>query len=284
MVLEQLYPLNLIERNPLFAFLLGFAYSVIGIGLSVILFPEDPAIVSIAFISIMVYPTINKLLRQEEEIESKKDTFSLITFFQEHKDIFWVYTLLFLGILLAFSFFSLILPSLATNHIFENQIRVLSRPTSGKAFDTALFANLFSNNISVLLLCFIAALIFGDGAIFLITWNASVWGTIFGNLAKTAALNVAKNPFIYFIIILVVVFPHMILEAFSYLCSATAGGVVSKGLIREKFFSERFRYIIKNIIVLLIFALVVLIIAVTTETYVLDNVSVYRTIIRQSFL
>ena len=284
MVLEQLYPLKLIEKNLFFAFILGLAYAVIGIGIAVILFPEDPAIVSLAFITIMFYPTINKLVKQEEETEATKDTFSLKEFFLEHKDVFRVYILFFLGILLAFAIFSLILPSLATNHIFKNQIDVMYGSGTGKAFDLGLFIDIFQNNLSVLLLCFIAALIFGDGSIFLITWNASVWGTIFGNLARTAALNVAKNPFLYFWIIIVVVFPHMVLEAFSYICSATAGGVISKGLIGEQFFSERFRFIIKNIIILLIFALLVLVIAVTIETYVLMNVSVYRTIIGQSFL
>ena len=195
MVLERLYPLKLIEKNPIFAFILGFAYSIIGIGISIILFPEDPAIVAIAFISIMIYPTMNRLLKQEEEIEATSPEFSLTSFFGKHKDIFKVYILLFLGALLAFSFVSLMLPSLATNHIFKNQIGVLSGAATGKLFDINLFTSLFKNNISVLLLCFIAALIFGDGAIFLIIWNASVWGTIFGNLAKTAALNVSKNPF-----------------------------------------------------------------------------------------
>jgi len=76
----------------------------------------------------------------------------------------------------------------------------------------------------------------------------------------------------------------MILEAFSYLCSATAGGVVSKGLIREKFFSERFREIIKNTMILLIFALIILIVAVSIETLVLEHATIYRTIVEQSFM
>jgi len=284
MVLEHLYPLKLIEKNLVFAFIIGMGYAIIGIGISVILFPEDPAIVSIAFIALMFYPTINTLLKQEEEIEATKDTFNLGEFFREHKHAFRVYILFFLGVLFAFSFFSIILPALATNHIFKNQIDVMTGGNSGKAFDMGLFTDIFQNNLSVLLLCFIAALIFGDGSIFLIIWNASVWGTIFGNLAKTAAINVSKNPFIYFLIVIIIVFPHMVLEAFSYVCAATAGGVISKGLIGESFFSDRFRFIIKNIILLIIFALLILVIAVTVETYVLMNVSVYRTIIQQSFM
>ena len=285
MVLEQLYPLKLIEKNPFFAFLLGAGYAVIGIGASVILFPEDPAIVAVAFIALMAYPTLTKLLKQEEEVESKNNEFNLLVFFRDHKDMFKIYTLLFLGILLVFSFFAIMLPTLATNHIFENQINVVYGKAAGKAtFSAPLFKNIFYNNLSVLILCFVAAFIFGDGAIFLITWNASVWGTIFGNLAKTAALNVAKSPWYYFLIVIAVVFPHMMMEAFSYFCSATSGGVISKGLLREKTLSKRFNHVIKNTLILFIFALLVLLVAVTVETWVLGNVTVYRTIIRQSLM
>ena len=284
MVLEQIYPLKLIEKNPLYALLLGISYSVIGIGAALLLFPEDPAIVAVAFIALMIVPTLSKLLKQEEAIEIKKSDFNLVNFYVDHKDVFKIYIFLFLGIFLVFSFFSLLLPSLTTNYIFENQINVLyGSKTGGAIFSKALFVDIFQNNLSVLILCFIAAFVFGDGAIFLITWNASVWGTIFGNIAKTASLNVAGNPFYYFFIILAIVFPHMILEAFSYISSATAGGIISKGLLKEKTTSKKFRTLLKNTVLLVIFAVVILLIAVVIETYVLNNANIYREIVALSF-
>ncbi len=285
MVLEQLYPLRLIEENPTYALLLGLCYSVIGIGASVILFPEDPAIVAVAFIAIMIYPTLNKLLKQEEEIESKKEEFHPIRFLMEHRYVIYVYGLFFLGSLLAFSLFALILPNLATNHIFENQIQVLYRSRTGNAiFSFGLLRDLISNNMGVFVLCFLAAFVFGDGGIFLIIWNASVWGTIFGNIAKTAAESTAQNPFFIFLIVIGVVSPHMILEAFSYVCSGSAGGIISKGLLKESFMNQRFRQITKNTTIFLIFAFIILLIAAVIETYVLGNVRVYQNIVRQSFL
>src|SRR3989338_6508011 len=105
-MLEQLYPLKLIERHWMFALLLGIAYSVIGIGTSVLLFPEDPAVVAVAFIAIMFLPTLNKLVKEEEDIESKKGEFDLFIFLKDHKHIFLIYLLFFLGTLLVFFFFS----------------------------------------------------------------------------------------------------------------------------------------------------------------------------------
>ena len=294
MVLEYLYPLKLIEKNPIYAFLLGLCYSIIGIGTALLLFPEDPALVSVAFIAIMFYPTINSLMKQEEKIETKKKDLSPILFFKNHKNIFKVYALAFLGIFLSFALFSMILPSLKTNYIFDNQINVLYGNTgkaTGAAINTSLLRDLFSNNLSVLILAFITAFLIGDGAIFLIAWNASVWGTIFGTLAKNAAIKgasvgwaVCKTPANCFSIIMLIVFLHMIIEAFAYMCSATAGGSISKAILKEKVLSKRFKTLLVNTALLIIFALIILWIGALIETYVLTNSNTYGMIIRQSFL
>jgi hypothetical protein len=294
MVLEYLYPLKLIERNPLYAFLLGFGYSVIGIGAALLLFPEDPTIVAIAFIAIMFYPTINALMKEEEELESEKEESSFFSFFTDHKSIFKVYALAFLGILLAFSFFSMVLPSIASNYIFQSQLSVLygnAGTTGGAIFNVPLLKSLLSNNFSVMILAFLTAFLLGDGAIFLLAWNASVWGTIFGTIAKNAAVKgaavswaVCKTPANCFLIVMLIVFMHMIIEAFAYMCAATAGGTVSKAVLKERFFSIRFKNLAFNTILLIVFALVVLAIGALVETSVLVNSDTYRLIIRQSFL
>lgn len=297
MVLEYLYPLKLIERNPFFAFLLGFAYTVIGIGTALILFPEDPALVAVAFIAIMFYPTISALMKQEEEAEAKRTEVGFISFFTDHQDILKVYALAFLGILLAFSFFSIVLPSLATNYIFKSQLSILYG-TAGRAqqtgvafFNLPLLERLLSNNLSVLVLAFITAFLLGDGAIFLLAWNASVWGTIFGTIAKNAALKgasvswaVCKTPANCFSLIMLVVFFHMIIEAFAYMCAATAGGAASKAILKENFFSPQFKCIAINTIILIVFALIVLAVGGIVETLVLTHSDTYLTIIKQSFL
>lgn len=281
-MLEQLYPVKLIEKRAIFAFILGITYSIIGIGLSVLLFPEDPAIVAVALISFMFYPTLKKLLKSEEVEETKNTKFSLIDFFNDHKYIFKIYILFFLGSLLGFAFFSINLPSLAANHLFTNQVDVLYRVT-GHAFSMDRFGSILSNNISVLAVIFVTAFLIGDGGIFLLIWNASVWGTIFGLFAKNYALSAAKNPFYAFLLVLGIVITHTLLEAFAYISSATAGGVISRGIVTEKFMSERFYRVLKGTIITLLFAIIVLVIAVAVETYVLGNVGIYQEIVRHSF-
>jgi hypothetical protein len=58
-----------------------------------------------------------------------------------------------------FSFFALILPSLATNHIFENQINVLYGRTGGAVFEKGLFFDIFNNNVIVMIVILITAIV-----------------------------------------------------------------------------------------------------------------------------
>ena len=134
-----------------------------------------------------------------------------------------------------------------------------------------------------MLLVLITALIFGDGGIFLIVWNASVWGTIFGNMAKTAAISVGNNPFIYFILILLSVFPHMILEVISYFVAASVGGISSYTLVRKGIGKDNIKQTFKNLFFVTLIAICILIIATGVEVYALKNFHVYRVIINQAF-
>jgi len=63
-----------------------------------------------------------------------------------------------------------------------------------------------ANNLKVLVVCLIASLVYGAGAIFIITWNASVWGVVFALIAKNSALAAGQNPYAAFALMLVLSF------------------------------------------------------------------------------
>ena len=127
------------------------------------------------------------------------------------------------------------------------------------------------------------ALLTGDGAIFLITWNASVWGTIFGLTAKGAATFAGTHPIYFFALIMLIVFPHMIIEALSYFLAAISGSVISKDVLLEQFASERFFEVFGFNLYLLLFGLFFLLLGAVVEAFVLENVTIYQDIIRMSF-
>lgn len=283
MVLEHLFPEDWLEKKARYGFLLGAGYSIIGIAIAKILFPSDPALVAVAFTALLILPELNKLFSIEERREEQEKTFSIKKLFKDNKDFIKIYLFIALGIFLVYAIGSIILPSFQVNQLFREQLEM--RGAGGAAvFTDSLFWHILINNWWVLLACFVLALLTGDGAIFLITWNASMWGTIFGITAKNAALYADANPFWYLFLVLLIVLPHAILEILSYIVAAISGGVISKDVLLEKFESARFNKVFKYNLWLLIIAILILILGAVVETFVLDNIGLYKDIIIQSYL
>ena len=284
MVLEHIFPEDWLETKGRYAFLLGLGYSIVGILVASILFPGDPALVSVALTAMLLLPELYKIFSIEERRERVEEGVSIKSIWRNVIDIVRVYIFLFLGILLIYSLGALVLPGLQTNTLFREQLEIrFGQGFAGNAIiSDGLFLGLLSNNFLVLLACFIMALLTGDGAIFLITWNASVWGTIFGITAKSAALFSGHNPFILYTLIMLIVFPHMILEGISYFLAAISGSVISKDVLLEEFASTRFFSVFSFNLYLLLGALIFLILGALVEAYVLENVSIYQDIIQQS--
>jgi len=287
LVLEHIFPEDWLENKGRYAFILGVIYSIVGILIAGLLFPGDPALVAVAFTSLLLLPELYKIFSIEERQERMEQGVSLRAIWRDDSDIVRIYIFLFLGILLVYSVGTMLLPSFQSNNLFREQLEIrFGQGFSGDAvaFSGSLFLDLLSNNFLVLIACFILALLSGDGAIFLITWNASVWGTIFGITAKNAASFSGSSPFYFFVIIMLVVFPHMILEGMSYFLASISGSVISKDVLLEKFASDRFLEVFSFNMYLLVFALIFLILGALVETFVLENVNIYQEIIRMSFM
>lgn len=291
MVLEHIFSEEMLERRPLIAFLLGIGYSILGIILAKLLFPTDPALVAVAFTSLLLLPELYKIFSIEAKQErADKGRVTWKDLWNDDSDIMRIYIYIFLGILLTYAVATILLPSFTANKLFEQQLAMRggysgAAMATGQAieFTSGLYWSLLKNNFKVMFVIFIIALLTGDGAIFLITWNASVWGTIFGITAKHAALVAGVHPVYYFGLIMMIVFPHMIIEALSYFCAAISGSVLSKGFLMEKIGSKFFGKIVTFNMMLLLVGLGFLLLGAFVETLVLNNVTTYQQIIQQSF-
>lgn len=282
MVLEHLFPEDWLEKRARYALPLGFGYSIIGISFAKMLFPTDPALVAVAFTSILMLPAIYKIFSIEEQQEVAESRFGFKNLLTDEQDFTRVYLNMFLGILIAYSLATILLPSFQINYLFKQQLAM--RSFSGNAiFQVPLFWSILVNNFFVLLACFLISLIAGDGAIFLVTWNASVWGTIFGVTARNAAQNVGVSSIYYLLLVLVIVSPHMILEALSYITAAISGGIISKDILIEKFDTSRFNTVFQYNFMLFLISLGFLLLGALVETFVLGNVTTYARIIALSY-
>jgi len=283
MFLFRILPEKWLEKRAEYAFFLGWTYSIISIIIAAMVFPRDPSLVAIAFTSILLLPELRKIFELKSEELGEEKRFSIRKLFSLNKDFVKIYLFLSLGIFLVYSTAAIVLPSFQVNRLFQTQLGVRGIYGETIAFSSDVFISILVNNWWVLLACFLISLLTGDGGIFMITWNLSVWGTIFGVLARDAGFTMGTNPILLFLLIILIVGPHGFLEILSYILGAISGGMILKGLRKEGFGSANFRRLTYYIMILFLIAVVVLVLGGLVETFVLDNSGLYREIIAMSY-
>ncbi len=264
MVFEQIFKFKAVKPNAFNLFIMGFIFSELGILSSLLVFPNDAQLMSIAFTAAISLPFLFNLLEIKNiEISSEESFFSRV--FKNNEHIFMSYLMLFLGFLLSYALFAIVLPDFATLELFSGQLNIVGY--AGQAMGRITFGEIFLNNLGVLFACFWFSVVFGVGSILFLIWNASAWGAILGYISKQTALIVGKNPVVYFVSQFLKFFPHLIVEAASYFFAIIAGIVISQTLINEKVNSEKFRLTMLQGFLLLGISLVLLVIAALVEVY-----------------
>ncbi len=258
MVLERIISAKYARKQPSIIFFFSILISIISLFISYTVFKESTGLFTVVIISLAMVPFINRMLSYEER-ETEK-TGEREGFFQRHGDVISAYGALFCGMVVAMSFVFILLPEEVVEGIFDEQIKEVNLIQGHFTFGNQLL-DIFSNNISVLMLSFLFSFLLGTGAILILGWNASVLSSAIGLLAKSfggfRGLPVAILTFI----------PHGVFELTAYFIGAIAGGLISAALMRKK--SYRFWYIVKDCMKLLIVSVVFLIIGAVVETAII---------------
>jgi uncharacterized membrane protein SpoIIM required for sporulation len=110
------------------------------------------------------------------------------------------------------------------------------------------FERYLFNNTQVMFLFFILSVLFGAGAIFILAWNASVIAVFVGILAnKLVPALGAPMAYVYGVGAgLGSIALHGVPEIAGYFFAGVAGGILSVGLLREKFMSKEFKEMAKD--------------------------------------
>ncbi|MBI5392042.1 stage II sporulation protein M [Candidatus Woesearchaeota archaeon] len=274
MVLEQLFKPDWIEKKPRHAFLLGLIYSIVGAISAKLVFGANPGMMTVAFTSILLLPSLNTLLQIEENQAREKHKYGMLKqLWKDHADIVEVYFYMFMGIFLTFCIIAFTFPEDAVLKFFAPMFEVIgisgnATTISGWATSVAgpTILSIFINNFTVTIVCLLLSLVYGAGAIVFITWNAVVWGVVIGYFAKQALVSTANaGLFTTFFTTVLPFFPHMVLEALPYFTASIVGGIVSKAALREELFSPRFNEILEDAAVVMGMSLVILLIAAIVE-------------------
>ncbi len=278
MVVEAILNPFKAEKTPWKMILLGFFYCSISILIALTIFRSQSSMIMVFLTVMACFPLVYNTIKMEE----KKDLGDLKekTLLKEHSKALMVFMALFLGVALACTLWYVVLPTDTVSILFQTQSDTISsinsKVTGHQIALGSHFLSIFLNNIYVLILCIVLSFVYGSGAIFILTWNASVIGVAMGNfirsnLAYYSTLIGFEKVGQYFQVISIGLLKyviHGIPEILAYFVAGLAGGIISVAVIRHDFGTRKFDHIILDAADLLLLSLFLLFIAGLLEVFV----------------
>ncbi len=268
------------ERGPWKMFFVGIIYASLSLLLVHWFFKSDPTLSNASGMMVVLfcimfslpymYFIIKREEREDEEVEG------LLGIWRVHKDAIYSLMWLFLGFIIAFSFWYIILQD---SNLLNFQIQTYCQINSpngvedcvsqysfenlnsltGAATKPMRFLSILENNVYVMIFTLIFSLIFGAGAIFILVWNASVISAAIGIFTKYSVRELPLGLARYMI--------HGFPEIAAYFITALAGGIFGVGIIRHGWKDKRTLRVVENTVILLFIAIIILILAGVIEVY-----------------
>tara|TARA_Y100000034_G_scaffold109221_1_gene140283 strand:+ start:14233 stop:15081 length:849 start_codon:yes stop_codon:yes gene_type:complete len=276
MVLESLIGSEYAEKKPSEMFIVAFAYTTIAILLSLWVFAEYAGLTMVFFTVMAAIPLMIKLIVLEERKLFARP------YETTHRETIPFFVFMFLGMVSAFTFFFAVLPESTVSQIFNIQISTIqgvnaeiANQVSGNFFGT-FFPIVIANNLKVMIFAVLFSFIYGSGAIFILTWNASVLGVAIGSLfreivSNTAASVGAVSIGTYFgamSISFARYMLHGIPEMGAYFVAGLAGGLISVGVLRYQLFNDKFRVVLKDALFLFLVAIILVLMSGAIEVLI----------------
>ena len=280
-MLEMLINPRKAERRVWELFFVGAFYASLSILLVNWIFSQDAVLSRYSGILVVTFTVMLSMpfVYYTIKLEEKKigETSGTIALLKEHKKAIYAFLWLFLGFVIALSFWYTVLSSTQS---FRAQIEtycLINRPANFEACvnqydikdvstsvsflsNTERLFLIFTNNIYVLIFTLIFSLIFGAGVIFVLAWNASVIAAAIGIFTKSE-LNALPFALVRYMI-------HGIPEIASYFIVALAGGMISIAVIKHETGTDKFWDVLQDSLNLIIIAIIVLFAAALVEVFV----------------
>ena len=279
MVLESLLNPFVLKQKPWEMFFAGFFHSFIAGFLANLVFPGNAGLMMVFLIVLASLPTLYVTIRDEEQLDFKFNKEWRIL--QEHIKVITFLLFLFLGITASLVTMYVFLPGQTVDSLFglqqeavQDLAQVVKTSTiSGQITHGDLFVNILVNNTRVLFFCIVFSLLYGTGAIFILTWNASTVATAMGDLFKSKISGIASlagfstisthfgaATFSFFRYM-----THGIFEIGAYFVAGLAGSILSVALIKHSLKDGR---VLKDSMSLVGISFAILVFAALVEVYI----------------
>ena len=266
-------------KGPWKMFFIGIIYASLALLLVHWFFSNDPdlskasGMMVVLFCIMFTLPYMYFIIKREEREDETVEGFWGV--WNAHKDALYAFMWLFLGFIIAFSFWYIVLQDAnLLNFQLQTYCRI-NNPTGveacvaqyapgaietvGAAVKEMRLLSIIENNIYVMIFTLIFSLIFGAGAIFILIWNASVIAAAIGVFTRYNISEIPLGIGRYMI--------HGLPEIGAYFVAALAGGMFGVGALRHGIKSKKFLKVLENSIILLFIAIILIVIAGLIEVY-----------------
>ena len=216
-----------VKKNPGYGFVIAAFFVLIGFMAAFFVFSIALSIAMLAFGSLLMLPFLVKVLdaeaaEKEKELASWKNfsskSFGMIL--KKHENLITFYILLFFGMAIEYMFLFAFLPPDISKSAFSQQLSLF-----GPAGHFSIpYANILLNNLQILFIAFVLSVFYGAGSIFVLSYNASIAGVMYGAPIRTLIWgSTTAAPFYANLLSYI---PHTIVEIMGYLFAAVAGGIL----------------------------------------------------------
>lgn len=276
-MLESMFNPQRMEKGPWKMLFIGILYASLSLILVKWFFASDAVLANYSGILVVTFcvmftiPFMYFIIKEDEHED--EESFGFLSVWRIHKDAIYAFLWLFLGFIIAFAFWYIVLHD---STLFNAQLQTycaINSPgnvnscvqkydfaTTGAATQGLRFMAIIENNVYVMIFTLIFSLIFGAGAVFVLAWNASVISAAVSIFAGKSISDIPLGIARYMI--------HGFPEIAAYFITALAGGIFGVGIIRNGIKSKRFVHVIGNTVILLFLSLIILIFAAIIEVYI----------------
>ena len=289
MVLESIISAQTARRRPLIMIFIGMLYAAIAAVLGYFIFPSDPSLSIIFLTTIASLPVLVGVLIKEEEEDLETIESRRVPLIKDHIDVFLDFAFIFIGFFMCFVLIYVFMPDNITHLFFEKQIETIESILGPGGFFTkgsnlAMnavsaeegFKIILMNNFKVLLFSILFSFLYGAGAIFILSWNASILAVALGNFTKNklaelgnvTGITLINNYFQAGSLGLLRYLIHGVPELSGYFLGAVAGGIISAAVIRRDYKDPRFYDIVLDSLDLIALASLLLIVGALIEVSV----------------